>query len=63
MVVYSRLWRVVDAFSSTAPNPRIVRINEREIELNEPDTRVTVDKYDRYKSKWRFTVKRKMVSK
>jgi hypothetical protein len=60
----NELWdEVVDAFSSTAPNPRIVRINEREIELNEPDTRVTVDKYDRYKSKWRFTVKRKMVSK
>lgn len=60
----NELWdEVVDAFSYTAPNPRIVRINEREIELDEPDTRVTVDKYDGYKSKWRFTVKGKKVSK
>ena len=60
----NELWdEAVDAFSSTAPNPKIVRVNEREIELNEPDTRVTVDKYDGYKSKWRFTVKGKIVSK
>ena len=60
----NELWdEVVDAFSPTAPNPRIVRVKEREIELNEPDTRITVDKYDGYKSKWRFTVKGKKVSK
>lgn len=60
----NELWdEAVDAFSSTAPNPQIVRVNERKIELNEPDTRVTVDKYDGYKSKWRFTVKGKKVSK
>ena len=60
----NELWdETVDAFSSTAPNPRIVRVNEREIELNEPDTRITVDKYDGYNSKWRFTVKGKKVSK
>ena len=53
----------MNAFSPTAPNPRIVRVKEREIELNEPDTRITVDKYDGYKSKWRFTVKGKKVSK
>lgn len=54
----NELWdEVVDAFSSTAPNPRVVRVNEREIEINEPDTRVTVGKYDGYKSKWRFNVK------
>lgn len=56
----NELWdEAVDAFSSTAPNPQIARVNAREIELNEPDTRVTVDKYDGYKSKWRFTVKGK----
>jgi len=60
----NELWdEAVDAFCSTAPNPRIVRVNEREIEFNEPDTRVTVDKYDGYKSKWRFTVNGKRVSK
>ena len=60
----NELWdEAVDAFNSSAPNPRIVRVNEREIELNEPETRVTVDKYDGYKSKWRFTVKGKKVSK
>ena len=54
----NELWdEAVDAFSSTAPNPRIVRVDERAIEFNEPTTRVTVDKYDGYKSKWRFTVK------
>jgi len=59
----NELWdEVVDAFCPTAPNPQIVRINEREIELNEPDTRITVDKYDGYKSKWRFSVKGKIVS-
>ena len=60
----NKLWdEAVDAFSSTAPNPRIVRIDERAIELNKPDTRVTVDKYDGYKSKWRFIVKGKKVCK
>ena len=60
----NELWdEAVDAFSPTAPNPRIVRIKEREVEMNEPDTRITVDKYDGYKSKWRFTVKGKKVSK
>ena len=54
----NELWdEVVDAFCSTAPNPRIVWVSERKIEFNEPDTRVTVDKYDGYKSKWRFSVK------
>ena len=60
----NELWdEAVDAFCSTAPNPRIVQVKERKIELNEPDTRITVDKYDGYNSKWRFTVKGKTVSK
>lgn len=60
----NELWdEAVDAFSTTAPNPRIVRVKERDIELNEPDTRITVNKYDGYKSEWRFTVKGKKVSK
>lgn len=60
----NELWQdAVYAFRTTAPNPRIVRINERFVEFNEPDTRVTVDKYDKYQSKWRFTVKGKDVSK
>lgn len=60
----NEIWEeAVNAFSPTAPNPMIVRIKGRDIELNEPDTRVTVDKYDGYNSKWRFTVKGKKVSK
>lgn len=60
----NELWdEAVDAFSSIAPNPRIVRVSERKIELNEPDTRITVDKYEVCKRKWRFTVKGKKVSK
>ena len=59
----NELWEeIVDAFSSTAPSPRIVRVKKREVELNEPDTRITVEKYDGYKSLWRFTVKGKNVS-
>jgi len=60
----NELWEeAVDAFSSSVPNPRIVRVKERDIELNEPDTRVTVDKVDKYQSNWRFTVKGKKISK
>ncbi len=59
----NELWEeAVDAFSSSAPNPRIVRVSERDIELNEPGMRVTVDKVDKYKSNWRFTIKGKKVS-
>lgn len=53
----------VDAFSPTAPNPFVVRVGERGITLNEPDTRVTVDKVDRYKSRWNFTVCGKKTSR
>lgn len=53
----------VDAFSPTAPNPFVVRVGERGITLNEPDTRVTVDKVDRYKSRWNFTVYGKKTSR
>lgn len=59
----NELWdEAVDAFSSTAPNPRIVKIEKRKIELN-ADTRVTVEKVDPYQSKWRFLVEGKTVSK
>lgn len=58
------LWNeAVDAFSPTAPNPMIVKIVERNIELNDADTRVVVDKLDKWNSNWKFTVKGKKVSK
>lgn len=60
----NELWdEAVDAFSQTAPNPRIVKIEKRNIELNDPDTRVKVEKVDPYQSKWRFTVRGKDVRK
>lgn len=60
----NKLWdEAVDAFCPTAPNPRIVKIEERHIELNEADTRISVNKVDEWHSLWRFTVKGKIVSK
>lgn len=60
----NKLWdEAVDAFSSTAPNPRMVKIPQRIIELNEPTLRIKVGEIDRWKSLWRFTVKGKTVSK
>lgn len=58
------LWdEAVDAFSPTAPNPMMVRVEERNIELNDASARIVVDKVDKWKSNWRFTVKGKKVSK
>lgn len=60
----NELWdESVDAFSPTAPNPRIIRIPQRSVELDEPSLRIKVGEADRWKSLWRFTVKGKMVSK
>ncbi|MGN0048435.1 MAG: hypothetical protein ACI37U_06055 [Bacteroides sp.] len=61
--VYELWEESVDAFSPTAPSPMIVRVPKRNIELNDADTRVTVDKVDKFKSDWRFTVKGKKVSR
>ena len=57
----NELWNeAVDAFSPTAPNPKIVRIPQRSVKLDEPTLRIVVGKIDRWKSLWRFTVKGKM---
>ena len=59
----NELWEeAVDAFCPTAPNPKIVRIPERDIIFDEATTRVTVDKCDKWQSRWRFTVKAKSSS-
>ena len=58
------LWdEAVDAFTPTAPNPMMIRVEERIIELNDASTRIVVDKADKWKSNWRFTVKDKKVSR
>lgn len=59
----NELWEeTVDAFSATAPNPKIVRIKERIIQFNDPDTRVKVGKVDSWHSLWRFSVKGEKIS-
>ena len=60
----NELWmEAVDAFSSTAPNPFMIRVEERDIELDVATTRIKVDKVDQWQSLWRFTVKGKKISK
>ena len=60
----NELWEEsVDAFSETAPNPKIVRLeNVRDAKLDAATIRITVGKNDPWKSKWRFTVAGKKVS-
>lgn len=58
------LWdEAVSAFEPVAPNPKIVRVAKRDVELDVPTIRITVGKYDRWQSLWRFTIKGKDVSK
>lgn len=60
----NELWmEAVDAFSPTAQNPFIIRVDERDIELDVPTTRIKVDKVDQWQSLWRFTVRGKKISK
>lgn len=52
------LWEEsVDAFISTAPNPKIIKIPKRDIELDVPTKRIKIDS----ENKWRFTIKGKNV--
>ena len=58
------IWpEVVNAFEPTCPNPRIVRIPPRNIELNDPDARIRVEKVEKEKCAWRYTVNGAKVSK
>lgn len=60
----NELWEEsVDAFSTTAPNPHVVRIQPRQEEMSEPTLRIKVGESDRWQSLWRFTIKNKEVSK